>query len=394
MNFLMLQIIVHIIFVFQEYISVRKGLHPLSVHLGIAASNIAGMHEYVGASGAAQYDTSQFVEAVRGIQMYQQHPYIPPQMEYDIIHQDGKMKILKPKGTSSEGTKATPPVLLVPSLINKSTILDIDENMSLLRWLNAGGANAYLLDWGDITSGGDELTMSSLITEQLTGAIRAVSAINGSPIDLIGYCMGGALCIGAASLPTAPVRRIVLLATPWDFHDDANIFAKNVRIWSRYVEPIINERGYLPSEWIQALFASYDPNGSVQKFTKFSTMDQDGSDAHLFIAVEDWLNDGVNLPKNIAHHCMNEWFMDNALLKNSWRLDSSNLNLENTNQEVLIVASNKDRLVPLSCAVSARRTLKNAKISTIEGGAGHIGLVIGKAAIREVWSPIFEWLQK
>ena len=371
----------------------RNGPHPLSVHLGIAASNMARMHEYASAVNATQYNHDDLVETVRGIQMYQNHPYARTSMDYEIIYQREELRILKPLGQKKIANSV--PLILVPSLINRSSILDINAEMSFLRWLSAKNINAYLLDWGNISANDADMSMHHVVQEMLLDGVSAVSKINHSSVNLIGYCMGGVLCAGLCAIRPDLINRMVLLATPWDFQDDKNILAKHVRIWSNYIDPIMSERGYIPSEWIQALFAGYDPDGAVQKFARFASMNQGSAEANLFVAVEDWLNEGVDLPANIARHCMQNWFKDNVLLNNSWVLENEyNVDLKSINKDILIVASDKDRLVPYSCAIRAKETLQNANVDILKKSSGHIGLIVGKKAVNDVWIPIYQWLEK
>ena len=53
--------------------------------------------------------------------------------------------------------------------------------------------------------------------------------------------------------------------------------------------------GTLPVDALQALFALPDPAAIAAKYRAFGRMDQDGEAARDFVALEDWLNDGVPL---------------------------------------------------------------------------------------------------
>ena len=46
---------------------------------------------------------------------------------------------------------------------------------------------------------------------------------------------------------------------------------------------------------LQALFAAVDPLVALRKFTRFAALPQTAPPAQHFVALEDWLNDGVPL---------------------------------------------------------------------------------------------------
>ena len=370
----------------------RNGPHPLSVHLGMAAANMSAIQKYA-SNFSHILSEEDAVEMVRGISMYQQHSYQPEAMATETIWSKNGVSIKLPLLKSPIKQVSKFPLLFVPSIINKANILDIAEERSMLRWFNEQGIATYLLDWGDFSNNYDkDITINNLVSDLLSAAICEVSKATNSQIDIMGYCMGGTLLLPAYMSAPEHIRRMILLAAPWDFKVKPYELARNVRIWSQQVLPVVKERGHLPSDWVQALFASIDPNGSAQKFIKFASMDQEGSEAKLFIAVEDWLNDGVDLPGNIASHCIQDWFIDNKLVMGDWLLENQKLTMEEIDAKILIMASNKDRLVPLQCAVNVEKKLKQASVDIIELDCGHVGLIVGRGAIKTVWQPIFNWL--
>jgi len=360
------------------------------VHLGMASANVSGIQGYASnfKSSLSEHDA---VQMVRGIKMYQQHSFSSADLPSEEIWSDGVASVRKPVLKNETNITAKHPFLLIPSLINKANILDISEERSMLRWFNENGIETYLLDWGDLSKTSN---IEILIKTTLCEAIRGVSEVTDSKVDVLGYCMGGTMLMGAHIFALEHIGRMILLAAPWDFNVTSSSLARNVRIWSPAVLPVIAQRGHLPSDWVQALFASLDPNGSAQKFIKFASMDQSGSDAKLFVAVEDWLNDGVDLPKDIAQHCIQDWFIDNALALGRWRVGDEIINTEEIDAQILILASNNDRLVPFECAANITNNLSFASVKVIELDCGHVGLIVGRNAVETVWQPILNWLEK
>ena len=366
-----------------------RKFHPLSVHLGMVAAHMHSTDSYT-----SQFNPSlnehDAVEIIRGIQMYQAHSFSPASLPTETVWREGDSCIKNPVFSEVAHIEDGYPLLLVPSLINKANILDLCEARSMLRWFNQHGVKTYLLDWGEPDHNMD---MDGLVREKLCGAIQAVLNMEGKPVDVLGYCMGGTLSLLSAAFAAAHIRRMALLAAPWDFKDDAFIFGRNVRLWSNFVLPVIEERGHLPSEWIQALFASFDPDGSAQKFMRFANMDQESDEAKLFVAVEDWLNDGVDLPRHIAQDCIQDWFIGNKLASGEYVIGEHVFDPAMIDKDVLVLASRKDRLVPFDCAMNVQQSLSAARVNTVELNCGHVGLIVGRDAVETVWRPVLEWLE-
>lgn len=346
----------------------------------MAAANMEGIEHFTKTCGdtLSQEDA---VQMVRGIQTYQKSDIKAPDLKNTILWQQRNgTKLIKPSKQEKHGGGR--PLILIPSLINKSNIFDLSEQDSIMRWLQKNKINAILFDWGNLE---DDETIETLIENRLNPALEyACDDASENEIDVLGYCMGGTLFMENFEKIPVKIRRIIALAAPWDFKVESSKFSKQVRIWSPMALSMMQKRRNLPAQWIQALFASIDPKGSARKFVEFSKMDPSSTRAQKFITVEDWLNDGVDIPHNIAHHCIQKWFIKNDLCQKKITMPGTDL---------LIVASNKDKLVPFDCAEALTKNITNARTEIQKAQTGHIGLIAGKNAQQDVWVPIKYWLR-
>ena len=366
----------------------RKGPHPLPVHLGMIAANMSDMNSLVPKRAKISHD--QAVEMIRGIQLYQNHPYKAPKPQREVVWQKGGMTISKPYDVDIIQNAQS--LLIVPSLINGSEILDITPDQSFLNYCYKRAINAYLFDWGDLAkSGDDNITMDELVTDRLVDGIRGVSNIAGATINVMGYCMGGTLILGSIAFASSYMRSMTLVATPWDFHAPSFDFAKQVRV-SRLPQNVMGG-GFdgISSTVLQSFFAAIDSQASVQKFADFARMDQDSERAKLFIAVEDWINGGGALPQNIAQHCIHEWFENNKPLKGEWVLNRKKVNLKRLPENILSIYSSRDKIVPMDAVEPFVKVTNGNKIIL---DCGHVGLMVGRNAREKVWKPICDFVQK
>ena len=70
------------------------------------------------------------------------------------------------------------------------------------------------------------------------------------------------------------------------------------------MSPIIALLGEMPVDALQGLFASIDPMQTARKFLNFALLDPQNPKASVFVALEDWLNDGVPLAGPVAQECL------------------------------------------------------------------------------------------
>jgi polyhydroxyalkanoate synthase len=119
-------------------------------------------------------------------------------------------------------------------------------------------------------------------------------------------------------------------------------------------------------------------------------MDQDSDQARLFVAVEDWLNDGVDLPAALARECVVEWYGHNKPMRGEWLVEGEAVDPTRTPNPVLVVTSATDRLVPEESSHALARMIPQAQL--LQSTCGHIGMMSGRRAQGEVWQPIADWL--
>lgn len=371
----------------------RSGPRPLLAHLGmVMASSVemsGGIHEYA-ESYFSDLKKKELENVIRGIRMYLDHPYRARQEKGESVWQAGVTSVRRLYGES--GAQSGRALLLVPSLINSAAIFDVCEERSMVRFMREQGNDVYLLDWGVTAKDDEPLDLEAAITRRLLPAIRAAREHAQKPVSVLGYCMGGTLSLAAASIAPQEIEKLALLAAPWDFRAGRNMLSERVRGWAPLVLPQLEMRLCLPSEWTQAVFATLDPEGSAKKFARFAEMDQESFEARLFVAVEDWLNEGVDLAPAIARDVLQQWFALNAPARGEWMVGGRSVDLTALACPVLVMASEADRLVPFEAADAVTQTMPRAHAESCRLSCGHIGLIAGRNAVTQVWTPVARWL--
>src|SRR5438552_1031653 len=112
-----------------------------------------------------------------------------------------------------------PPVLIVHSLVSRSYILDLRPGNSAVEYLVGAGFDVFMLDWGVPDELDSDNDFATYVDEYLPRAVAAVQRETGSEeVTIAGYCLGGVLgMLYAAGRDDAPVRNLIMMATPGDF---------------------------------------------------------------------------------------------------------------------------------------------------------------------------------
>lgn len=359
----------------------------MSAHIGMAMSYWA--HNMPKAPGDVQAMPGDIQRMLQGIHKYQISDFLIDRPDLQEVWRAGEVSIGAIPTHDYNDQKPT--LLLVPSMINRAHILDLLPQRSMMRYLSAQGVNVYLLDWGDVCDDPDQASIERIITKRLQPAIKFVHEKVAQPVHALGYCMGGTLLTGAASLDDDGLRSLILLASPWDFHAGSQVLLDRMKFWAPTVLPSLMDKKNLPQDWLQTLFASLDPALAVQKFSKFLDMEPGSGAEHLFIAVEDWLNDGVDLPADVASYSIQGWFLENRAVHKTWRVGGTYIDPKNIECPALIIASSKDRLVEYPMAAALAQDIPHAQIHDPE--CGHIGMIAGRHAVENIWQKIADWVR-
>lgn len=354
----------------------RSGPKPLPFQLGMASLAGAGL------AGGTAFSQETLQAFFKGIQKYQQHEFKRTMPPLPVVWEEGQAKLIR----AQQGEVIyNVPVVLVPSMVNKSDILDLLPDRSLLRWLAAQGFDAYLFDWGDPVQDGAQGSFDSALSNRLLPAIESL----GKPALLLGYCMGGLFTAAASVLRPDLVQGCLLLATPWNFHDEKAAMKNRLTLMKPMAVPYMKQYSRLPDSWMQAVFATLDPEGNIKKFSSFAGMPDGDAREQVFVAVEDWLNEGIDLPADIATICMDEWYEQNLPYKGEWVVCGEKIIAANLKVPTFVIAAKDDRIVPPDSALAfADQRVKGERLIC---ATGHVGLIAGRNAIETIWRPMAEW---
>ncbi len=292
---------------------------------------------------------------------------------------------------SDHVTTATP-VLIVMSLISRSYILDLYPGASFIEKLRDAGFDVYLLDWGVPDESESENSLVDYVEDYLPSAIDAVCAESDSPdVNLIGYCYGGllTLLLGAAQ-PELPVRSLTTMATPVDF-EQMGMFRQVVDRMDP--DDVIDDTGNVPPEVLRNAFRVLKPTADVAQYAMLWEKLWDDRQMEGFQAMGQWTREHIPFPGRTFRETV-QIMRDEALTGDRVRLGGRRISLRDLHWPLLNVVASKDHIVPSACALPVIDLVGSTEKKNLELPAGHVGLVMGKAAATVTMPKIIEWLRE
>lgn len=326
---------------------------------------------------------------ISGVAAYRRHPYSRALADPPTLWAEGGSRLLD-YGATAPGRAEGPALLVVPSLVNRTYVLDLTEEASFLRFLAARGHRTLLLDWGWPGEAERGFGLTDVIAGRLERALAASAAITGGPVVLAGYCMGGLLALAAALRRPELVRAFAALATPWDFHAGDPDRARSASMLLPLLEPAMAFADAVPVDGLQILFTALDPYGIAAKFRAFGRLPLDSPRARLFVALEDWLADGVPLAAPVARECIGGWYGRNEPGRLAWSVAGMAVDPRALAMPAFVAVPGRDRIVPPESARPLGALIEGAVLH--EPAAGHIGMVAGSGAEAALWRPFASWL--
>ena len=319
---------------------------------------------------AAVRDPELARRALEGMRLYglAERPVRAP---LPVAYAEGRARLLQ-CGT------AGPPVVLVPSLINPSVVLDLDQKRSLVRFIAARGYRALLLDWGSPSADEAELDIAGHVERYLLPLTEQV----GEPVHLVGYCLGGTMAIAAAAL--AQPRSLTLLATPWHYARYPRAAAAELAGMWRGMKPSVEAMGLMPMEMLQPAFWSLDRERSVAKYATLAGCAENDPAVVAFAQLEDWANDGAPLTRAVSVDLFERFIADDAPGSGRWVVGDSSIDPASVACPSLHFVASNDRIAPSETAPDA--------IRSIVCPSGHVGMVVGSRAAEFCWAPLATWL--
>jgi len=294
---------------------------------------------------------------------------------------------------SSERRHAVP-IVLVFALINRPDIFDLRPGNSFVQFLLEEGFDVFLLDWGVPDDSDAELGLEHYVCDEIPWALREVlRASGGQEVSLLGWCIGGTLCLLHCALePDSPARNLVALTTPID--TTGSLYTTWVARDSFDVDRVAEVYGAVPGrqvDWANKLMKPVTNYWTTYRRLWQQVLDGEAR-PDAYQAMARWVADNPPFPGRAYRDWITWMYKENALVRGTLRLRGRRAHLGAVEQNLLVVTAGADHIAPRAGTLPLLDAVASADVTHLDRPGGHIGLMAGSKARKEIWPDIAEWL--
>jgi polyhydroxyalkanoate synthase len=287
-----------------------------------------------------------------------------------------------------------PPVVIVHSLVSRSYILDLRPGSSSVEYLLGQGLDVFMLDWGVPDERDANNSLETYVDDYLPRAVAAVQEVTGSSeVTLAGYCIGGTLAtLYAAGHENAPVRNLVLMATPMDY-DEMGVMVAAVKAGRLNPEELVDETGNVPADALYSGFFMQAPTTEIARYAVL--LDNLWNDEFVegWQAMAQWSRDHVPFPGAALRQIVEQFIRRNVLMTGEMRLGGRVVKFDNAKANVLSAYAERDNVVPVAAAEPSLRLVGDpSRRDELRLGGGHVTFATGRQAFKHTLPALAQWI--
>ena len=309
----------------------------------------------------------------------------------DVVWKRGKAELWRYKGGR---VRYGPPVVIVHSLVSRSYILDLRPGNSMVEYLVDAGLDVFMLDWGVPDELDADNDLERYVDWYLPRALAAVRRQTGcDEVTLAGYCLGGVMAaLFAAGHDDAPVRNLVLMATPVDFSEMGAMVAM---LREGRLDPgdLIDDTGNVPADVLYSGFYMLAPTTEIaQNATLLENLWNDEF-VEGFQAMAAWSRDHVPFPGAAFRQVVELLIRENLLMTGSVPLGDRVVRLADARANVLNAMAERDNVVPPPAVEPAMQLVGDpARRHELRLPGGHVTFGTGKSAFKHTMPQLTRWI--
>jgi polyhydroxyalkanoate synthase len=289
------------------------------------------------------------------------------------------------------------PLLLVFALINRPDIFDLKPGGSFVEYLLEEGFDVFLVDWGYPDEEDAEMGLDEFVCDELHWAVRETLRASGAEeLTLVGWCIGATLCAMYCGMDrgseATPVRNLVLLTMPIDGR--GSTYARWIGDPQFDAERVAEQWRVVPGPAID--FANKMLKPVTNFWTTYRRLAEgvlDGTarpDAYQPMAK--WVADNPPFPGRAWAQWIHWMYQDDALAEGRIRLCGRRIDLHRVDQNILVVTAGADHIAPRPGTTPIFGLVASEDVTHLDRPGGHIGLIAGSAARKEIWPELAAWL--
>jgi poly[(R)-3-hydroxyalkanoate] polymerase subunit PhaC len=288
------------------------------------------------------------------------------------------------------------PILLVFALINRPEIFDLRPGSSFVEFLLDEGFDVFLVDWGTPDEEDADMGLEEFVCDDLDWAVReTLRASRAEELTLLGWCIGATLCAmycGLDGVRRSRVRNLVLLTMPVDGRDSR--YARWMGDDDFDTESTGEQWRVVPGWAID--FANKTLKPVTNFFTTYRRLGQNvlqgNARREAYQSMARWVGDNPPFPGRAWSQWIGMMYRSGSLPAGRVRLRGRRVDLGRIDQNLLVVTAGEDHIAPRSGTAPIFDAVSSRDVTDMARPGGHIGLMAGSAARKQIWPEIADWL--
>lgn len=292
------------------------------------------------------------------------------------------------------GVDSGKPILLVPSLVNRSYIWDLRPGDSFVEHLLAEGFDVFCFDWGTPDARDAKNTVGTYVDEYMPDAYAALIELTGGvPPAVVGHCFGGLLSVlWAASSPQPAPSALITAAAPtnWAEMGPLAMLTQQGRVEP---EDVLDSTGNVPPESMLRVFQMLKPLGDLVGYVTLVDRLHDRAASQAIWALTHWAHDHVPFPGGAFVEMIRLLSRENSLTTGKVMLNGRVRNLADIKVPFLNLYGGHDHVTPPASVAPLTALVGDGNGVERKLKAGHVGILVGGSARKQTVPAILEFLE-
>ena len=311
---------------------------------------------------------------------------------YEVVKEWPAVRLLDFSTTTD--AEVVPTVFLPPQAGHASTIVDYTPDQSQVRTaLEQGLTRLFVLDW----LGATPQTTDTTIEDYVAVLDEVVERVGGR-VNLVGDCQGGWLATIYAALRPQSVASLTIGAAPIDFHAGDGAIHDWVTAQRDTKDPMWIYRSLVDSsggmhkgEFQVTGFKMLEPAGEMNRLADLWANIDDPEYVERYLDFVAWFETPQDMAGAFYLWTVEHLFVNNELVTGDLLVGGEKVDLARITMPVHLLAGSNDHITPPEqvWALAEHVSTPKEDIDSHLVEAGHLGLFMGRRALKDHWGPLF-----
>jgi polyhydroxyalkanoate synthase subunit PhaC len=311
---------------------------------------------------------------------------------YEVVYEEDRVKLKH--YTPPDGITVGTPLLIVYALINRETMLDLQQGRSVVQNFLKEGIDLYVVDWGYPTRKDRYLDVNDHVNGYMENIVNFIrKRHNISKINLMGVCMGGTFSVMYAALHPEKINTLITTVSPTNFDSEKGL----LHLWAKGadVDKIVEANGNMPGDLLNLAFLLLNPARlMIDKYVGLLDNIDDQAFVENFVRMEKWIFDSPDVPGETFKEFIKDFYQENLLIENRKYLGGEHVDLRKITMPLLNIYGRYDHLVPSDACELLTKRVGSTDVEDICIDTGHIGIYVSSKCQKDLVPRIARWLQE